>query len=57
MEAEKVAGPTFPGPWIEDGQAVRIGNMVCSREPGRMICAHLGTGHGFLISAEDYELS
>lgn len=56
MEAEEVAGPTFPGPWMEDGQTVRIGNMVCSRDPGRMVCAHLRTGHGFLISAEDYEL-
>lgn len=56
MEAETVAGPTFPGPWIEDGQAVRIGNMVCSREPGRMVCAHLRTGHGFMISTADYEL-
>ena len=56
MEAEDMAGPDFPGPWMEDGQAVRIGNMVCSREPGKMVCAHLRTGHGFLISAEDYEL-
>jgi hypothetical protein len=56
MEAETVAGPTFPGPWIEDGQTVRIGNMVCSREPGRIDCAHLRTGHGFMISAADYEL-
>ena len=56
MEAEEVAGPDFPGPWMEDGQTVRIGNMVCSREPGKMVCAHLRTGHGFLISVEDYEL-
>ena len=56
MEAETVAGPTFPGPWIEDGQTVRIGNMVCSREPGRMVCAHLRTGRGFMLSATDYEL-
>jgi len=56
MEAEEVAGPAFPGPWIEDGQTVRIGNMVCSREPGTMVCAHLRTGHGFQIGTEDYEL-
>jgi hypothetical protein len=56
MEAEGVAGPTFPGPWMEDGQTVRIGNMVCSRDPGTMVCAHLRTGHGFLISTETYEL-
>jgi hypothetical protein len=56
MEAEGVAGPPFPGPWIEDGQTVRIGNMVCSRDPAHMVCAHLRTGHGFLISAENYEL-
>ena len=56
MEAEEVAGPDFPGPWMEEGQTVRIGNMVCSREPGKMVCAHLRTGHGFLIGAEDYEL-
>ncbi|QHK21912.1 hypothetical protein GU243_22110 [Pseudarthrobacter psychrotolerans] len=56
MEAETVAGPTFPGPWIEDGQTVRIGNMVCSREPGAMVCAHLRTGHGFMISVAAYEL-
>jgi hypothetical protein len=56
MEAETVAGPTFPGPWIEDGQTVRIGNMVCSREPGRMVCAHVRTGRGFMLSAADYEL-
>lgn len=46
MEAESVAGPAFPGPWIGDGQTVRIGNMVCSREPGSMLCAHLRTGTG-----------
>jgi hypothetical protein len=56
MEAESVAGPAFPEPWIEDGQTVRIGNMVCSREPGSMLCAHLRTGHGFMIGAADYEL-
>lgn len=56
MEAESVAGPAFPGPWIGDGQTVRIGNMVCSREPGSMLCAHLRTGHGFMIGAADYEL-
>jgi hypothetical protein len=56
MEAETVAGPAFPGPWIEDGQTVRVGNMVCSREPGAMVCAHLRTGHGFRISTADYEL-
>ncbi|QOD04457.1 hypothetical protein [Pseudarthrobacter sp. BIM B-2242] len=56
MEAESVAGPAFPGPWIGDGQTVRIGNMVCSREPGSMVCAHLRTGHGFMIGAADYEL-
>ncbi len=56
MEAESVAGPVFPGPWIEDGQTVRIGNMVCSREPGSMVCAHLRTGHGFMISRAGYEL-
>lgn len=56
MEAEGVAGPPFPGPWIEDGQTVRIGNMVCSRDPGQMVCAHLRTGHGFLIGTENYEL-
>lgn len=56
METEEVAGPPFPGPWIEDGQTVRIGNMVCSRERGMMVCAHLRTGHGFLISTENYEL-
>lgn len=56
MEAEEVAGPPFPGPWMEDGQTVRIGNMVCSRDPGKMVCAHLRTGHGFLISTENYEL-
>jgi hypothetical protein len=56
MEAEEVAGPAFPGPWMEDGQTVRIGNMVCSRDPGKMVCAHLRTGHGFLISTENYEL-
>jgi hypothetical protein len=56
MEAEGVAGPPFPGPWIEDRQTVRIGNMVCSRGPAQMVCAHLRTGHGFLISAENYEL-
>jgi hypothetical protein len=56
MEAESVAGPAFPGPWIEDGETVRIGNMVCSREPGSMLCAHLRTGHGFMIGAADYEL-
>ncbi len=32
------------------------GNMVCSRDPAQMVCAHLRTGHGFLISAENYEL-
>ncbi len=42
--------------WIEDGQTVRIGNMVCSREPGRMSCAHLRAGHGFTISAADCDL-
>ncbi|MCO4254591.1 hypothetical protein NG696_04950 [Pseudarthrobacter sp. HLT1-5] len=31
-------------------------NMVCSREPGQMVCAHLRAGHGFTISAADYEL-
>ena len=56
MEAQTVAGPKFPGPWIEDGQTVRIGNMVCSREPGRMVCGHLRTGHGFMISTAAYEL-
>lgn len=56
MEAEGVAGPPFPGPWIEDGQTVWIGNMVCSRDPAQMVCAYLRTGHGFLISAENYEL-
>lgn len=56
MEAENVAGPAFPGPWLQDGQAVRVGNMVCERTPGCVTCAHLGTGHGFLISVDNYEL-
>jgi hypothetical protein len=56
MEAEEVAGPAFPGPWIQDGQTVRLGNMVCERAPGAMTCAHLGTGHGFIISKDNYEL-
>lgn len=56
MEAEEVAGPAFPGPWIRDGQTVRLGNMVCERAPGAMTCAHLRTGHGFMISKENYEL-
>jgi hypothetical protein len=25
-------------------------------DPAQMVCAHLRTGHGFLISAENYEL-
>lgn len=41
---------------MEDGQTVRIGNMVCSRDPGKMACAHLRTGHGFLIGPENYKL-
>lgn len=56
MEAENVAGPAFPGPWLQDGQAVRVGNMVCERAPGAVTCAHLRTGHGFLISVDNYEL-
>ena len=56
MEAEEVAGPAFPGPWIQDGQTVRLGNMVCERAPGAMTCAHLRTGHGFTISRDNYEL-
>lgn len=56
MEAEAVAGPAFPGPWIQDGQTVRLGNMVCERAPGAMTCAHLRTGHGFMISKDNYEL-
>lgn len=56
MEAENVAGPAFPGPWLQDGQAVRVGNMVCERTPGAVTCAHLETGHGFLISVDNYEL-
>ena len=56
MEAEEVAGPAFPGPWIQDGQTVRLGNMVCERAPGAMTCAHLRTGHGFMISKDNYEL-
>jgi hypothetical protein len=56
MEAENVAGPEFPGPWLQDGQALRVGNMVCERTPGAVTCAHLRTGHGFLISVDNYEL-
>jgi hypothetical protein len=56
MEAEAVAGPAFPGPWIKDGQTVRLGNMVCERAPGTMTCAHLRTGHGFTIGKDNYEL-
>lgn len=56
MEAEEVAGPAFPGPWIQDGQTVRLGNMVCERAQGAMTCAHLRTGHGFMISTDNYEL-
>jgi len=56
MEAEDVAGPAFPGPWIQDGQTVRLGNMVCERAPGAMTCAHLRTGHGFMIGTDNYEL-
>ena len=56
MEAENVAGPEFPGPWLQDGQAVRVGNMVCERTPGAVTCAHLRTGHGFLVSVDNYEL-
>ncbi|KQR67180.1 hypothetical protein ASF98_09475 [Arthrobacter sp. Leaf337] len=56
MEAEEVAGPAFPGPWIQDGQTVRLGNIVCERAPGAMTCAHLRTGHGFMISTDNYEL-
>lgn len=56
MEAEDVAGPAFPGPWIQDGQTARLGNMVCERAPGAMTCAHLRTGHGFMIGTDDYEL-
>lgn len=56
MEAEEVAGPAFPGPWIQDGQTVRLGNMVCERAPGSMTCAHLRTGHGFMIGTDNYEL-
>ncbi|MEO5321203.1 hypothetical protein PV761_21795 [Arthrobacter sp. CC3] len=56
MEAEDVAGPAFPGPWIQDGQTVRLGNIVCERAPGAMTCAHLRTGHGFMIGTDNYEL-
>jgi hypothetical protein len=56
MEAENMAGPAFPGPWLQDGQTVRVGNIVCERTPGAMTCAHLRTGHGFLISVDNYEL-
>jgi hypothetical protein len=56
MEAEEVAGPAFPGPWLHDGETVRLGNMVCERTPGAMTCSHLRTGHGFLISKDGYEL-
>ncbi|MGX9901988.1 hypothetical protein ACW0JT_23165 [Arthrobacter sp. SA17] len=56
MEAENMAGPEFPGPWLQDGEAVRVGNMVCERTPGAVTCAHLRTGHGFLISVDNYEL-
>jgi len=56
MEAEEVAGPAFPGPWIQDGQTVRLGNMVCERATAAMTCAHLRTGHGFMISKDYYEL-
>lgn len=56
MEAENMAGPEFPGPWLQDGEAVRVGNMVCDRTPGTVTCAHLRTGHGFLISVDNYEL-
>lgn len=56
MEAENMAGPEFPGPWLQDGEAVRVGNMVCERTPGTVTCAHLRTGHGFLISVDNYEL-
>jgi len=31
-------------------------SIVRSREPGRMVCAHLRAGRGFTISAADYEL-
>ncbi|WP_309106124.1 hypothetical protein [Arthrobacter sp.] len=56
MEAENMAGPEFPGPWLQDGEAVRVGSMVCERTPGAVTCAHLRTGHGFLISVDNYEL-
>ena len=56
MEAEAVAGPDFPGPWLQDGQTVRVGNMVCERTPGTISCAHLETGHGFLMGQDAYEL-
>lgn len=56
MEREEAAGQTFAGPMIEDGQTVRIGNMVCERAPQSMKCAHLRTGQGFMISSSDYEL-
>lgn len=56
MEAEAVAGPDFPGPWLQDGETVKVGNMVCERAPGTISCSHLQTGHGFLISQENYEL-
>jgi hypothetical protein len=56
MEAEEVAGPAFPGPWLHDGETVRLGNMVCERTSGAMTCSHLRTGHGFLISKDGYEL-
>jgi hypothetical protein len=56
MEAEAVAGPQFPGPWLQDGQTVRVGNMVCERSPGAVSCAHLQTGHGFLVGQDNYEL-
>lgn len=56
MEREESAGDAFAGPMIEDGQTVRIGNMVCERAPQSMKCAHLRTGRGFMISSSDYEL-
>lgn len=56
MEREAAAGEQFHGPLLEDGQTVRIGNMVCGRGDGSVTCAHLRTGQGFMVSTTDYEL-
>ncbi|MGG5171879.1 hypothetical protein ACQR35_06820 [Pseudarthrobacter sp. J1738] len=57
METDAAKGnPAFNGRTLNPGQVGRFGDIVCERAQNQITCAHLRTGHGFVLGGANYQL-